>query len=296
MLGYSRPVQAAVVDRELEPRHVQHRDLADADGRVVRGAEARIGIDVDALRAQFPVAVVGRAGRIGRTQQRALGARHLDGVGAAVAASLDQLVAHVVDLVRVLALVALRAVGDHAHARILVAHVAVGDVLLGLLVEGEVVGVQELVAALERDVALEVHGFAGSRPRRCRRPRRCSAIRGPPASRSAAAHPGRPGPRPPPGTATSPWGGRRRQPGQPARRRCTAAAAAGGKQGARGHPFDEKRPLACRIACQAAMRLPACLQQSGAGDGRMAKSLKPKLNGIGVLAAIRDRPGSAIHG
>src|SRR3546814_1157670 len=83
---------APVVDRELEPRYVQHRHLAHADGRIARGAEARVGVYVDPGGTQLPVAVVGRAGRIGRPHQRALGAFHADAVGAAVAAPFDELV------------------------------------------------------------------------------------------------------------------------------------------------------------------------------------------------------------
>src|SRR5690606_28436580 len=111
---------AAVVDRELEPRHVQYRHLAHADGGVARGAEAGIGVDVDLVGAQFPVAVAGRAGGVGGADQLALRSLHADGVGAAVAAAFDQLVADVVDLVGIVGLVAVRALGDHAHARVLV--------------------------------------------------------------------------------------------------------------------------------------------------------------------------------
>src|SRR5690606_30167898 len=115
-VGIEQAGHAAVVDRELEPGHVQHGHLAHADGRVARGAEARLGVDVDPGGAQLPVAVVGRTGRIGRPHQRALRALHADAVGAAVAAPFDQLVADIVDLVGVARLVAARAPGHHAHA------------------------------------------------------------------------------------------------------------------------------------------------------------------------------------
>ncbi len=41
------------------------------------------------------------------------------------------------------------AIGEHAHARILIAHVAFGDVLFGLLIVGELVGAEKLVATGE---------------------------------------------------------------------------------------------------------------------------------------------------
>jgi hypothetical protein len=47
------------------------------------------------------------------------------------------------------------ALGHHPHARVLVAHVAFGDVVPGLAVEGDLVGAQELVATAQGDVALD---------------------------------------------------------------------------------------------------------------------------------------------
>ena len=52
-------------------------------------------------------------------------------------------------------LVAFGAFGHHAHPVVLIADAALGDVLAGLAVVGELVGAQELVAAAERDVAGE---------------------------------------------------------------------------------------------------------------------------------------------
>src|SRR3546814_14170823 len=62
---------APVVARELEPRYVQHRHLAHADGRTARGADARVGVDGDPGGPPIPGAAGGRAGRIGRTQTMA---------------------------------------------------------------------------------------------------------------------------------------------------------------------------------------------------------------------------------
>ena len=87
-------------------------------------------------------------------QQAAFRPLHVDAVGAAVAATGHQLVAHVVDLVRIGALVAARAVGHQTDAGILVADVAVGDVGVLLLVVLQVVRAEELVAPAERHVAL----------------------------------------------------------------------------------------------------------------------------------------------
>src|SRR5690606_1186872 len=108
--------------------------------------------------AQLPAAFAGRAGRIGGAVQRAERPVHGDVVGAAVAASRDQLVADVVELVGVAVLVALGGFRDQAHARILVAHAAGGDVGAGLALVGELVRAEELVATTERHVALE-HGL-----------------------------------------------------------------------------------------------------------------------------------------
>src|SRR5690606_11703042 len=46
-----------VVDREHQPRDVQHRYLADPHGRLMGHADAFGGVDVDALGAQFPGAL-----------------------------------------------------------------------------------------------------------------------------------------------------------------------------------------------------------------------------------------------
>lgn len=82
--------------------------------------------------------------------------------GAAVAAPVHQLVLDVGDLVAVGVLVALGAVGDHAEGGVLIADIALGDVIAGLGVHAQVVRAQELVAALERDVALVLRGGAGA--------------------------------------------------------------------------------------------------------------------------------------
>src|SRR5690606_18716347 len=144
---------AAVVHREREPRHVEHRHLAHAQHRVVGHAHAFGGVHVDPLRTQFPAAVLRRAGGIGRAVQRPQRALQLDVLGAAVAAPRHQLVADVADVVAVVDLAALGLLGDQAHAGVLVAHAAGGDVVPGLHVVGELVGAQVLVAAAQGDVA-----------------------------------------------------------------------------------------------------------------------------------------------
>ena len=83
---------------------------------------------------------------------------HVDVFCATVAAAGHQLVAHVLHGVRVRDLVALGTVGDHAHPRVLVAHVALGDIFLGVAVVGQLRRVQELVPAMQRNIALEL-GF-----------------------------------------------------------------------------------------------------------------------------------------
>ena len=131
--------------------------LVQALGVVQEGMETitqPIGL-VDAPGAQLPGPLRGRAGGVRRSDQRTLRTLHLDAFGAAVAATLGQLVAQVVDGVGVRVLVALGAFGDDAHPRVLVTHAAFGDVVAGLAVVGQLVGTQELVAAVERDVALE---------------------------------------------------------------------------------------------------------------------------------------------
>ncbi len=153
--GVQQAGAAALIDRKHQPRDVQHRHLADAQGRIVRNAHAFFGIDVDAPGAQLPHALRGFAGRIGGPDQRTVRAVHLDGLGAAVATATGQLVLHVLDPVRVLFLVAGGALGDHAHARILIAHAAFGGVIAGLAIERQPVGVQGLVAVAERDIALD---------------------------------------------------------------------------------------------------------------------------------------------
>ena len=87
----------------------------------------------------------------------------LDRFGTAVAAPLDQLVSQVLDGVPVRFLVAVGALGNDAHASVLVADTALGQVGAVLAVVGEFVGAQELVAAVELDVALEDRavGLAG---------------------------------------------------------------------------------------------------------------------------------------
>src|SRR5690606_1457621 len=111
-------------------------------------------------RAQLPQPLAGRAGGIGRAVQGTLFADQLGARGAAASAPVDELVAHVLDAVRVLLLVALQPLGDDAHARVLVAHAAVGDVGALLGVEAEVVRGQELVAPGQGDVAFQVGDLA----------------------------------------------------------------------------------------------------------------------------------------
>src|SRR5690606_8286607 len=108
-----------------------------------------LGVDVDAVGLQLPGALGWRTGRIGRAQQQALLALQLDLLRAAIAAAADQLVAQVLDRVAVGGLVAMGALGEDPHARILVADAALGGVGAGFAVIGELVGAQELVAAGE---------------------------------------------------------------------------------------------------------------------------------------------------
>ena len=89
-------------------------------------------------------------------------ALQVDGVGAAIAAPRDQLVANVADLVAVRFLVAFGTLGGQANGRIGIADVAVGDVIAGFGVHTQAVGAHELVTALERDVAAELRHDAGA--------------------------------------------------------------------------------------------------------------------------------------
>lgn len=82
--------------------------------------------------------------------------------GRTIAAPVHQLVLDVGDLVGVGVLIAFGAVGDHAEGGVLVADIAFGDVVAGLGVHAQVVGTQELVAALERHVALVLRGGIGT--------------------------------------------------------------------------------------------------------------------------------------
>ena len=145
---------APVVDRELDPRHVQHRHLADVDGRAAGDAPAFLAVHVDAVGTQFPHPLAGVAGGIGRAVQTPLGAVEVDAVGATVAASRDQLVLHVLDLVGVRVLVARGPGCDDPHAAVLVTDIAVGDVGVVVLIVGQVIGIQVLVAAAQDDIAL----------------------------------------------------------------------------------------------------------------------------------------------
>src|SRR5690606_28776098 len=95
-----------------------------------------------------------------RAVERALRALHFDALGAAVAAALGQLVADVVDAMGIGALVALQALGDHAHPGILVTHAAGGDIGRRLVLEFQAVGAQELVSPAQRDVAFAGDVFA----------------------------------------------------------------------------------------------------------------------------------------
>ena len=148
---------AAVVDGELEPGHIQHRDLAQVQGGSLGGAEPFLHIDVDLARAQFPQPLVRGAGGIRGPVERAELALQLGPRGAAAAALVNQLVAHVLDAVGVLLLVALQPLAHQPHARVLVADAPFGGVGAGLGIDGEVVGAEELVATAQGDVAVVVH-------------------------------------------------------------------------------------------------------------------------------------------
>lgn len=146
---------ATVVDRELEPGHVQERDIAHPQHRVAGHAEALVAVHVDLLRAQFPHALVRGAGTVGGVVHAPERAGQLDRVGAAVAAPVHQLVTDVADGVGVGALVALGTVGDDADARVLVADVAFGLVGARFRIHLQPVGAQELVATNQGDVAVD---------------------------------------------------------------------------------------------------------------------------------------------
>jgi len=87
---------------------------------------------------------------------------HFDVLGAAIAASGHQLVLHMLDVVGVRVLVAFGAIGDHAHARVLVTHVSLGDVFTGGAVVVELLRPQELVSASQDDVAVELGLVVGA--------------------------------------------------------------------------------------------------------------------------------------
>ena len=154
---------AAVVDRELEIRCPQHRHLADTQHGVACGTEAGVVIDLDLRCRELPHRLRGIAGGVGRAVHLAHRTLQVDRLGATVAAAGHQLVLDVGDLVGVAFLVAFGAAGLHPDRGVLVPDVALGDVVAGFGVEAQVVGAQELVAALERDIALVVghHGGTG---------------------------------------------------------------------------------------------------------------------------------------
>ena len=75
----------AFVGGEHEPGHVQHRDLADPQGGAACDREALVRVDVDLARAQLPLALVRRAGRIRGALEAALVAHQGHAVRAAIA-------------------------------------------------------------------------------------------------------------------------------------------------------------------------------------------------------------------
>ena len=86
----------------------------------------------------------------------------VDRLGIAVAPARHQLVLDVGYLVGIAFLVAFGTLGDHPDRPVLVADIAVGDVVAGLGVEAELVGTDELVATAQRHVALVLRHGGGA--------------------------------------------------------------------------------------------------------------------------------------
>ncbi|MNV35932.1 hypothetical protein D3C71_1273930 [compost metagenome] len=153
---------APVVDRELEPRRVEHRHLADAQHRVAGGAEAGLVVHFDLRRDQLPHRLRGIAGGVGGMVHLPNRTLQVDRFGAAIAAPGDQLVLDVADLVGIGFLIAFGAFGHHPDRAVRVTDIAFGDVVAGLGIEAQVFGAHELVTALEHDVALVLGNGAGA--------------------------------------------------------------------------------------------------------------------------------------
>ena len=146
---------ARIVERETQVRRIQHRHIADTDGRVVRLADIGFAIDIHRVGADFPLAVGWIAGRIGDPAIGLLLA--LDGRlhRLAVAALVEQLVLDVVEGGDVLGGLRVGLAGGQPHGRILVAHRPFGLIAIGLVVVGHLVGQQPLVGAFNLGIALE---------------------------------------------------------------------------------------------------------------------------------------------
>ncbi len=82
---------AAVVDRELEPRQVQDRHVAEAQARVLGAAEALLAVELDVAGLEEPRLRAGRAGRVVHVRhvhRAVLGEAH--GLGRAARGAADQ--------------------------------------------------------------------------------------------------------------------------------------------------------------------------------------------------------------
>ena len=145
----------ALVDREAGIREIQQRHRADHQRGVARRADAFGLVQVDARGAQLPAFVSRIAGRVGHLAQYRGIAFDLRAGGAAVAARLQQLVAHLLERIAILGQLALGAGRAQQQATILVMHVAFGFVAFGFAVVTQQVGRDELVGAADLDPALE---------------------------------------------------------------------------------------------------------------------------------------------
>jgi hypothetical protein len=145
----------SLVDRETRIRQVQDRHRPESQRRVACGADAFGLVEVDARGAQLPAGRARIAGRVDHAIEHAGLALHHRPVGATVAACLEQLVAHLLQRIAVLAQFALGARGTQQQAAVLVVDVAFGLVAIGLRVVAQRVGGDVLVGALDLDRALE---------------------------------------------------------------------------------------------------------------------------------------------
>src|SRR5690606_38425018 len=155
-----RPEQAgaaAVVGGKADPRRPQHRHLADAQGGVARRAHAFLAVDFDVVGRELPLALAGRAGRVGGLVHAAALAQHGDAVGAAIARAVVELVLHVLQFDPVLVAVAAGAGGGEAHAPVLIAHRAFAAEAVAVVLPDQAVGAKPLVGAFEFALAAE-HG------------------------------------------------------------------------------------------------------------------------------------------